>query len=494
MPDVEQVNFVFDNSFARLPDRFYARVLPTPVAQPALLALNHELAATMGLSSEELKSPSGVEILAGNRIPEGADPIAQAYAGHQFGGFVPQLGDGRAILLGEVLATDGRRYDVQLKGSGRTPFSRNGDGRAAIGPVIREFLLSESMAHLGVPTTRALAAVTTGEFVERQTRLPGAVLTRVASSHLRVGTFQYFAARHDLNALQQLTDYALCRHFPETRTRDPLAVQLLGAVIAAQARLIAKWQALGFVHGVMNTDNTTISGETIDYGPCAFLDGFDSERVFSSIDHGGRYSFANQPRMAHFNLSCLAQALLPLVDEHRERAVTLVTEQLDTFPLQFNEAYEAELRRKLGLLTAREGDLELARSLMQQMADERVDYTLCFRQLGEVARTGDDRPLAGLFSDAGKLRGWLQTWQQRRSQEGRSADEQQLSMMQANPAFIPRNHRVEEAITAATVGDLLPFERLRRTLADPYQDQPEAYDLALPPGASQWDYQTFCGT
>jgi uncharacterized protein YdiU (UPF0061 family) len=488
------VPLAFDNSYARLPDRFYARVLPTPVSRPLLLAYNASLASTLGLTNEEVESNTGIEIFAGNLIPEGAEPIALAYAGHQFGGFVPQLGDGRAILLGEIDALDGQHYDLQLKGSGRTPFSRNGDGRAALGPVLREYLLSEAMAKLGVPTTRALVAVTTGEFVERETPLPGAVLTRVALSHLRIGTFQYFAARRDHDALKLLVDYALVRLYPNLSTRDSPAIQLLDAVLETQAAIVAKWQAIGFVHGVMNTDNMSISGETIDYGPCAFLDAFDPERTFSSIDRRGRYRFANQPHIAHYNLTCLAEALRFLVNDNAELAASEVNEHLSLFPRQFRAAYSAELRRKLGLLTERDSDWALAQELLEHMATERVDYTQCFYRLSQVLAPGDDHSVLKQFSNGDWFRDWIGKWRHRLAQDGQPHAAQYRLMRQSNPVFIPRNHRVQEAINAATVGDLAPFERLHATLDAPYTDQPEATELMLPPGDEQWSYQTFCGT
>lgn len=484
----------FEHTYAQLPDHFFAQVHPTPVARPSLLALNTELAARLGLDPAALASPAGVELLAGNRIPEGVEPIALAYAGHQFGGFVPQLGDGRAILLGELVDRDGRRHDVQLKGAGPTPFSRGGDGRAAIGPVLREYVMSEAMAALGVPTTRALAAVATGEVVYREEPLPGAVLTRVAASHLRIGTFQYFAARHDHAALARLTDYALARHYPQTTPPASPALALFDAVVAAQARLVARWLALGFVHGVMNTDNTSISGETLDYGPCAFLDGFDPQRTFSSIDRHGRYAFVQQPRIARWNLARLAETLLPLVDDDPARAIPVLDERLGTFSARFDEAYAAELRRKLGLGGEREGDTELAHALLGQMAEGRVDYTLCFRRLTEVAAGADPDHLAALFEAPARAHEWILAWRKRLDDDAPPSEERVALMRGANPAFIPRNHRIEEMIAAAIGGDLRPFERLGRVLARPYDDQPDDAELAEPPGPSQWGYRTFCGT
>ncbi len=485
----------FDNSYARLPERFYARVAPTPVARPALLQVNRRLAEQLGVDPDELASPEGVHVLAGNRVADGAEPIAMAYAGHQFGGFVPQLGDGRAILIGEVVGRDGRRRDLQLKGSGPTRFSRRGDGRAALGPVLREYLVSEAMAALGVPTTRALAAVETGEVVYRERPLPGAVLLRVAASHLRVGTFQYFAVREDREALELLTTYALERHVPEAPKSERPALALLDHVLAAQARLVAEWLGLGFVHGVMNTDNTSISGETIDYGPCAFLDAYHPARTFSSIDEGGRYAFEQQPRIALWNVSRLAEALLPVIDDDEDEAIRLATARLETFASQFQAAHTRVLRAKLGLGEERAGDVELAQALFRRMAEHRVDFTLFFRRLADAAeRPEADAEVAALFADADAYTDWARDWRARLGEDLRSPEQRADAMRRANPAFIPRNHRVEEMIAAATKGDLGPFERLLEVLAHPYDEQPEAADLMEPPGEQQWSYRTFCGT
>jgi uncharacterized protein YdiU (UPF0061 family) len=486
----------FDNTYARLPERFYARVSPTAVKAPALVKVNRTLAADLGLDADELASSDGVAALAGNAIPEGAEPIALAYAGHQFGSFVPQLGDGRAILLGELVGKDGKRYDVQLKGAGRTPFSRRGDGRAALGPVLREYLVSEAMAALGVPTTRALAAVTTGEPVVRERVLPGAVLTRVAASHLRVGTFEYFAARDDREALRTLVSYAIERHYPEERSAPNAALALLRRVADAQARLVAAWLGLGFVHGVMNTDNSSISGETIDYGPCAFLDTYHPARRFSSIDEGGRYAFANQPRIAHWNLARLAEALLPVIAADEEEAVALATAELERFPAAFGAEHARVLRGKLGLFTEREGDLALAADLLERMAKNSVDYTLFFRRLSAAAGDpAEDTRVAELFEAPGAFHEWAARWRARTAEERVSPGERAAAMRRTNPAFIPRNHRVEEAIEAAVERqDIRPFETLAGALARPYDDQPEVAYLMDPPGPEQHAYRTFCGT
>ncbi|MSP92870.1 MAG: YdiU family protein [Myxococcales bacterium] len=465
---------------------------PTPVPQPTLLALNRPLALQLRLDAVALATPAGAAVLAGNAPALGTEPVALAYAGHQFGSFVPQLGDGRAILLGEALGTDQRRYDVQLKGAGRTPFSRSGDGRAALGPVLREYVVSEAMAALGVPTTRSLAAVLTGAPVFRETVLPGAVLTRVAASHLRIGTFQYFAARQDRQTLAELTEFALDRHFPAIDRTGGAALALLGGVMAGQARLIAQWLGFGFVHGVMNTDNMSIGGETLDYGPCAFMDSFDPARTFSSIDHGGRYAYANQPQIAQWNLVRLAECLLPLVNADADRATEVVLAKLAEFTGLFETAYADVFRRKLGLFESRNGNGELARALLAILAAERVDFTSFFRGLA-TCMAGHE-PLDHRFADSGLWQGWWQQWHARRNLEQRPAAEHAALMRTANPAFIARNHRVEEMIAAAMQGDLGPFERLNRVLSRPFDDQPDAADLAEPPGAAQWQYRTFCGT
>ena len=481
------LRFPFDNSYARLPDRFYARLDPTPVAEPRLIALNRDLARELGLDADALGAPQGVALLAGNAVPEGAEPLAQAYAGHQFGGWVPQLGDGRAILLGEVVTPDGRRLDVQLKGAGRTPFSRSGDGRAWLGPVIREYLVSEAMHALGVPTTRALAAVATGDWVYREARLPGAVLTRIASSHIRVGTFQFFAARRDTEALALLTGHALSRHYPEAAAAPNPALALLQGVVARQAALIAAWMGLGFIHGVMNTDNSSISGETIDYGPCAFIDAYHPDTVFSSIDHMGRYAYANQPQIAVWNIAQLATALLPLIDPDTNRAVETATEAVHGFAPVYEAAWLATFRAKLGLATAEEGDAALAEALLKLMADHGADFTRTFRALS----TGTARDE---FTDPAAFDAWAEGWQARLSREGRTEAEARAPMSRVNPALIPRNHRVEDAIAAAVAGDLAPFERLHAALARPYDLAPGNAALALPPEPHQQVRQTFCGT
>ncbi|WP_043831974.1 protein adenylyltransferase SelO [Muricoccus aerilatus] len=487
------VRFPFDNSYARLPDRFRARLDPTPVAAPRLLRLNAALAERLGLDPAALASEEGVQILAGNRVPEGAEPLAAAYAGHQFGGFSPQLGDGRAILLGEVVAPDGKRFDIQLKGSGRTPFSRSGDGRAAVGPVLREYLVSEAMAALGVPTTRALAAVSTGQAVMREGPLPGGVLTRVASSHIRVGTFQYFAARRDVEALRVLVDHAIARHYPEAASAPSPARALLEGVVARQAALVGQWMLIGFIHGVMNTDNTSISGETIDYGPCAFMDAYDASTVFSSIDHGGRYAYGNQPGIMQWNLARLAEAVLPLLADDDDAAVAVAQEILAGYAPAFEAAYLGGLRAKIGLPGDRAGDHALAGDLLKAMAENGADFTLTFRRLCRAAEDeAGDAVVRELFADPAAYDAWAVRWRERLVEEGGDSAERAAAMRAANPAVIPRNHLVEAALEAAVQrDDLAPFEALLASVTRPFEDQPDA-DVA--PGSPEQPYMTFCGT
>jgi serine/tyrosine/threonine adenylyltransferase len=487
--------FAFDNTYAHLPPHFYAKVAPTPVRTPRVVKVNRALCEVLDVDPDRLGGEEGARILSGNEVPSGAEPIALAYAGHQFGSFVRQLGDGRAILLGEVVGKDGARRDVQLKGAGRTPFSRGGDGRAALGPVLREYVVSEAMFALGVPTTRALAAVTTGEPVFREEPLPGAILTRVAASHLRVGTFEFFAARDDREALGTLTTYALKRHYPDALNGKKPAIALLAKVIEAQANLVARWLGIGFVHGVMNTDNTSISGETIDYGPCAFLDAYDPRKRFSSIDRGGRYAFAEQPRIALWNLARLAEALLPLLDDDEEVAVREATDRLERFPEHFESAHARVLRAKLGLSREEPDDRVLAHDLLERMAASAVDFTVCFRRLCACAEDpAADEALASLFAEPGAFREWAERWRARMVSETVSPADRAAAMRRANPAFIPRNHRVEEALAAAHHEDFAPFEALSRALARPYDDQPELAHLAEPPAVPNEDYRTFCGT
>ncbi len=487
--------FRFDNSYARLPERFFAKLPPTPVASPRLVRVNAALARDLGIDPAKLASPEGVRVLAGNTIADGSEPIATAYAGHQFGGFSPQLGDGRAILLGEVIGRDGVRRDIQLKGSGPTPFSRRGDGRAALGPVLREYILSEAFAALGIPTTRSLAAVLTGEAVARETYLPGAVLTRVAQSHIRVGTFQYFAAKGDFDGVKTLADHVIARHYPEARAAANPYRAMLDLVMARQAALISQWLLVGFIHGVMNTDNMSISGETIDYGPCAFMDGFDPGQVYSSIDEGGRYAYGNQPRIAQWNLARLAETLLPLLDADQDAALGQAQAAIDGFGGMFDKAYAAGFRRKLGLMTDESGDLALGQGLLAAMAASKADFTLTFRRLCEaVAGRDKETALRGQFADTAALDAWLASWRQRLARDGHDWSRSQAMMRAANPAFIPRNHRVEAALAAALDSDFVPFETLLTVLAKPFQDQPEHADFMAPPRPDEVVRATFCGT
>ncbi len=490
----------FDNSYARLPGHFYARTPPTAVKKPHLVKVNEPLASLLGLDVAWLKSDEGVAVLAGNAVAEGSDPIALAYAGHQFGNFVPQLGDGRAILLGELVGTDGKRRDVQLKGSGPTPFSRRGDGRAALGPVLREYVVSEAMHAMGIPTTRALAAVTTGEHVHRERPQAGAVLTRIAGSHLRVGTFEYFAARSDFEAIDTLTRVALERHYPQVIDAPNAALALLECVVAAQAFLVARWLGVGFVHGVMNTDNTSISGETLDYGPCAFLDEYHPLKKFSSIDVNGRYAFMNQPKIAQWNLARLAETLLPLVDENQEAAVEQATATLKTFTTHFDEAFLGVMRAKIGLATEAAGDLALVMELLSRLAGSSVDYTIFFRRLcgGAESEKANAKTIAAMFEHEGAFFEWAERWHARLASEGCAGgvDAARMeSMRKVNPAYIPRNHRLEEAIVAASEkDDFGPFEALVRVLARPYEEQVGEEWLAEAPKVEERVRATFCGT
>lgn len=485
--------FRFDNSYARLPERFYARLAPTPVREPRLIRLNEPLARELGADAQALTSPAGVAALAGNLSPLGAEPIAAVYAGHQFGGFVPQLGDGRAILLGEAIDAAGARRDIQLKGSGQTPYSRRGDGRAALGPVLREYLVSEAMAALGVPTTRALAALSTGETVWRETALPGAILVRVAASHIRVGTFQYFAARGDVEALRALADHAIARHYAEAAAAPNPYRALLDGVVARQAALVARWLHVGFIHGVMNTDNTAISGETIDYGPCAFMDFYDPAQVYSSIDETGRYAYANQPLVAQWNLARFAEALLPLLAAGEEAAVAEGEGALALFAPRFNAAYAQGLRAKLGLADERDGDLALGQDLLALMAEAHCDFTGAFRALCEAAE-GDDAALRELFAGH-PIEAWIARWRNR-LERGAGDPRQTAERMRAvNPIYIPRNHLVEEALAAAVErSDLEPFETLLDVLSHPFEEQPGRERYALAPRPEQIVRRTFCGT
>ena len=481
----------FENSFARLPDRFFARLVPEPVSSPRLLLLNAVLAEELGLSTGNVPPDALAHVFSGNVMPEGAEPLASVYAGHQFGNFVPQLGDGRAILLGEVRDRAGRLRDLQLKGSGPTPYSRRGDGRAALGPVLREYLISEAMHALGIPTTRALAAVLTGDQVLREGYRPGAVMTRVAASHVRVGSFEYFAAREDLAAIKALADYVIDRHYPEARDTERPALALLQVVIERQAKLIARWMMVGFVHGVMNTDNMTLSGETIDFGPCAFMDAYDPRTVFSSIDQFGRYAYGRQPGIAQWNLARLAEALVPLIDPDEAKAVELASAAISDFAPIYHEAWLAGMRAKLGLVEEEEGDRALIGDLLDSLERTGTDFTLAFRRLSETQ--------AGAFPALVKqdelLVEWLTRYQARCAREKNSPEDRADAMRRVNPIYIPRNHQVEAALAAAVEeGDLGPFNRLHAILASPFVEVEGLEAYAEAAGPSERVFQTFCGT
>lgn len=480
----------FDNSYARLPERFYAKLPPTAVSDPKLIKLNENLADELGLDVTQLRSPEGLAVLAGNDLAEGSEPLSMAYAGQQFGNWVPQLGDGRAVLLGEVLSPKLGRRDIQLKGSGPTPFSRMGDGRAWLGPVMREYIVSEAMAALNIPTTRALAAVSTGEDIVREEILPGAILTRVAKSHLRVGTFQYFAAQRDADGLKILADYAIERLYPDCKNSDQPYKDLLQSVVNAQAYLVARWMGVGFIHGVMNTDNVSIAGETIDYGPCAFMDDFHPDRVFSSIDQTGRYAFSNQPRIAHWNLVQFAQAILSLLGETQEDAVAVAQSVIDSFSSLYHEAWLSVFRGKLGLTTAEESDEDLINGLLKAMTNEGADFTLTFRALSSDGQ----KNIATQFKNRTDIDPWLEAWKNRLAQED-VEETKRIALMEANnPMFIPRTHLIEQSIKDGLAGDFSTMERLIAAFSMPFENQPENADLAKAPKPEEQVRYTFCGT
>jgi uncharacterized protein YdiU (UPF0061 family) len=487
---------LFDNSYVQLPERFYARQAPVPVADPALIRVNHELAELLGIDPKWLESDEGINTIAGNRVPDGADPIATVYAGHQFGSFNPRLGDGRAILLGEVIGSDGERYDVQLKGSGITPFSRNGDGRAPLGPILREYLVSEAMAALGVATSRTLAAVTTGEGVYREQKLPGGVLIRVARSHIRIGTFQYFASTQDLDGLQLLIDHVIARHYPEALEADNRALSLFEKVSQQLAELIAHWQTVGFIHGVMNTDNMLLSGETIDFGPCAFMDGYNSAAVYSSIDQGSRYAYRNQPAITQWNLACLGQCLLPFIADDETEASEAAQVVLNAFPDFYMNAYFERMRGKFGLSKKQNEKQDDDEALMQEFLDllesGHHDFTLAFRRLADIAADGNE--VNELFDFTESFNPWIERWQKRCAQESVSAAQRQVQMRATNPVFIARNHLVEQAIADAYAGDFSFFHRLHERLQQPFTYDAQDAALATSPQAHEIVQQTFCGT
>jgi serine/tyrosine/threonine adenylyltransferase len=476
-----------NNSYNRLPEAFYTNLELNPVEAPELVILNGQLAEKLGLERSALQREGGIRVLAGNEVPEGGSPLAQAYAGHQFGHF-NMLGDGRAILLGEQITPSKERYDIQLKGSGRTPYSRGGDGRAALGPMLREYIISEAMHALGIPTTRSLAVVATGEVIIRETTLPGAVLTRTASSHLRVGTFQYAARFGSEEDLRALADYAIERHYPDALQAGNRYLFLLEEVIKRQAALVAKWQLAGFIHGVMNTDNMTISGETIDYGPCAFMDTFDPETVFSSIDTGGRYAYGNQPPIAGWNLARFAETLLPLLHKDEETSLKLAQEAISEFPKVYHTAWLKGMRAKLGLISEEEQDKALIEDLLEMMHKHEADYTNTFRAL-----TFDRQGKAGLFGSEEFIQ-WKERWKERLGSQQASNDDTHELMKNSNPAVIPRNHRVEESLEAAANGDFSVMERLLNVLSAPYEHSKEQEAYADGPPPCDRPYRTFCGT
>ncbi len=493
MPPTGTVLIDFDDTFVSALAGLYEPWQAATAPAPRLLVLNDALAAELGLDVEQLRSPDGVDVLVGNVTVPGSSPVAQAYAGHQFGNYSPRLGDGRALLLGEIIDVDGRRRDVHLKGSGRTPFSRGGDGKAVVGPMLREYVVSEAMQALGIPTTRSLAVLTTGETVRRESELPGAVLVRVAASHLRVGTFQYAAATGDVALLRRLADYAIDRHHPEARDAQDPYLALFERVLVAQAELVAQWMLVGFIHGVMNTDNVTISGETIDYGPCAFMDRFDPATVFSSIDHGGRYAYGNQPMIMQWDLARFAEALLPLFGADTDAAIAAATAVLESFPGHFTRRFDEGMRAKLGL-TDLDVDATLADEFLGMLHAQALDLTSAFRSLSSVLR-GDATPARSLFEDPAVFDEWSTRWQAAVGRRGFEPTAVADEMDRMNPAVIPRNHLVEEALDAATAGDLGPFEQLLDAVAQPYTDRTDVDERYRQPApADAAPHVTFCGT
>lgn len=484
----------FDNSYSRLPGQFYTRQNPVPVSAPSLIRINHTLAEELNIDPIWLESEEGISTVTGNKIPIGGDPIATVYAGHQFGGWSPQLGDGRAILLGEVLNKQNQRYDFQLKGSGPTPYSRGGDGRAAIGPILREYIVSEAMAAFHIPTTRILAAAATGDHVYRQNILPGAILVRIAKSHIRIGTFEFFSSRNDQESLRLLADHVIQRHYPEAAKQENPVLAMLDAVIENQAHLIASWQQIGFIHGVMNTDNILLSGETVDYGPCAFMDEYHPETVFSSIDRNGRYAYDNQPTIGRWNLIQLAQVLIPLLDKDTEKARELAQKSINKYMILLMKSYQNDMALKLGICNAIPDDIKLIKDLLDVMAEDKMDYTLTFRYLSDLA--GDDarNGVGDLVTLSEKFNFWLERWQKRLLLDAQTSIQRQARMYAKNPVFIPRNHLIEEAIQAAEDGNLNPFHQLVDIFTHPFEYKVELKKYALAPRPEQVVKETFCGT
>ncbi len=477
----------FESTYLGLPTTFFTKLSPTAVSYPKLVIFNERLAIQTGINFSGIPEEDKTRFLSGNLVPAGIEPFAQAYAGHQFGNLT-MLGDGRAIVLGEYISKNGDRLDIQLKGSGKTPYSRGGDGRAALGPMLREYIISEAMHFLGIPTTRSLAVVTTGETVYRDKELPGAILTRIAASHIRVGTFEYAALQRNKTITSALLDYLINRHFPEIREEENTPLALLNAVIQQQAELIVHWMRVGFIHGVMNTDNMALSGETIDYGPCAFMDRFAPDTVFSSIDHRGRYAYANQPHIAQWNLARLAEALLPLIDENKELAIEKSEDALNSFEVFYKERWKSMMRSKIGLCQAEPGDEQMITDLLDYMHQNQLDYTNTFCDLAS-----DELPETDIYK-TGYFKKWHTRWKDRQKKEERSLKSSRALMKSVNPAVIPRNHKVEEALQAAEEGNLCPFNDLVKALEEPYKDDHCLAPYQTPPLASEKVYQTFCGT
>lgn len=492
-PNNTSLNIKFDNSFARLPEAFFVAQKPVPVAAPKLIKFNHKLAKELGFDASNVSDKMLASIFSGNVQPKGAQPLAMAYSGHQFANFVPTLGDGRANLMGEVIAKNDKRYDIQLKGSGPTAFSRNGDGRSALGPVIREYLLSEAMHTLGLPTTRALACVLSGEKVQRETAMAGGIFTRVAPGHIRVGTFQYFAARQDLDSLRTLTTYAIDRFYPNLKDDTNLALSLLQRVVEKQAYLIAKWMSIGFIHGVMNTDNVSISGETLDYGPAAYMDEYDPATVFSFIDKRGRYAYGNQASIAQWNLARLAESLLPLIDEDDKKAVAQAHGALESFAGHFNQHWLSLMTSKIGVENPDEKDAELVKQLLAIMEANKADFTNTFRKLADYL-AGEPAYLYELLEHNEQLQDWLNNWQVRLADDGNNMESVANNMNAINPIYIPRNHLVEEVIDAAYQNDFSKFETLHEVLSNPFVERAGMEAYAKSPTEEQRVANTFCGT
>ena len=490
---MDRFGLAFNNSFFREMEGFYAPSSGAVAPDPKIVLFNETLAQDLGIDRDALNSPQGAQILSGSLSPSGANPLAQVYAGHQFGGFSPQLGDGRALLLGEMLDKTGRRVDLQLKGSGRTQFSRGGDGKAVLGPVLREYILGEAMFGLGIATTRALAAVTTGQDIERDGPQQGAVLARVAASHLRVGTFQYFAAREETDRVRQLADYAISRHYPDLENASDKYFKFLAHVIERQVKLVANWVLVGFVHGVMNTDNMTISGETIDYGPCAFIEHYDPKAVFSSIDRQGRYAYGNQPVMAQWNLARFAETLLPLIDMDLDKAVGKASGLINAIPEQYTDVWLAGMRAKIGLSSSVDSDIDLVNKMLESMGEQHVDFTLFFHNLANALHNQDDE-LLKLFDDSAQISAWLDLWSDRLAQDGEDMAIVAKRMNNANPIYIARNHLVELSLSAAEKGDYGPLKRLLEVMATPFVAREGFEDMAKPAPDDFGSYTTFCGT